>query len=147
MPAKRKPNDPPQPLRVLLELHIEMEPEDTPEQWMAALRHDFLPQLPGVVSVLDPPPDPPPTVEEPHATDPQFPHVIENPDIEMRSYRIDPPAGPQTVTISLVEKLGRISIVFRGASLPWMELDLSPGTAAELGTQLLYARDKLTGRR
>lgn len=52
MPSKRKPNDPPELLRVLLELHIEMQPEDTTEQWMAALTDDFLPQLPGVVSVL-----------------------------------------------------------------------------------------------
>lgn len=52
MPVKRRPNNPPDQLRVLVEIYIEMQPEDTPAQWEAALKEDFLPQLPGIVSVL-----------------------------------------------------------------------------------------------
>ena len=52
MPAKQPPNDPPEQLRVLVEMYIEMQPEDTVAQWEAALKDDFLPQLPGLVYVL-----------------------------------------------------------------------------------------------
>lgn len=52
MPARQKRNERPELLRVLIEIHIEMEPDDTVEQWTAALEDDFFPQLPGHVSML-----------------------------------------------------------------------------------------------
>jgi len=151
MPAKRKPNDPPELLRVLVELQIEMQPQDTPEEWMAALEQDFLPQLPGAVTVLEPPPEPPRTVEEPGATDPQFPTWIDNPDMDAYlgkgAFTDNSKIRPAAIHLKLEERPSRVTVIFEMRGMPDIVLTMSPGAAAELGEQLLYARDKLTDRR
>lgn len=52
MPSKRPTPDPPELLRVLVELHIDMAPEDSQLDWSEALTQDFLPQLPGTATLL-----------------------------------------------------------------------------------------------
>lgn len=91
-----------------------------------------------------------PKVEEPGATNPQFPYSMESPNLEITTVEICPPARPGAITIRLAEKIKRVSILFRDGKnlgLPLLDLNMSSETAAELGEQLLYARDKLTGRR
>lgn len=91
-----------------------------------------------------------PEVEEPHATDPQFPAWIDNPDMDAflgcGAFTNDAVTRPATILLSLEERPGRISVVFEMPGMPNIVLSMSPGAAAELGEQLLYARDKLTDR-
>jgi len=94
-----------------------------------------------------PTPEPHPTVEEPGATDPQFPAVIDRPDLEMSSYRRLSRIRPQKIVVCLHKPDSRICVCFQVSDEQEIIFEMSPGAAEELGEQLFYGRDKLTGRR
>lgn len=108
----------------------------------AAVFHDALTGRIGPPSA-----DPRPEVEEPGATDPQFPHVIVQPDLEMSSYGRLSRIRPAKVVVCLHKLLSRICVCFQVSDEQEIIFEMSPGAAEELGEQLLYGRDKLTGRR
>lgn len=89
------------------------------------------------------------------AGDPQFPYLIETPDLQMSSRRAVRREPCSAIIVKLDKLLTRICLSIEmpsgdsrtpDAGEEQIRLEMSPGTAEALGTQLLYACDKLTTR-